>query len=514
MARIEAERVPSEFEAKPREHCAVFGVVSFTGRDVSHDAVLALYAQQNRGQGGSGVATFNRYGGDFMHYRAKGLVSDVFPKGSIEDLALNGDLVIGHNRYATSGSKEKPNPHEEIRCLQPYVVSLERRSIALAHNGNIPQANLAELREKLPLEVPYESDTDSEVIAWKILHSRGNTWREKIVRGLSGVKGAYSLVIATDEGDLFGVKDPLGIRPLVFARTFDGAAVASETQGFEHLKGIREVRELENGEMVHINSDGKIEFSRIFPKTSPARCIVEPIYFKHPNSREGEYEVSEVRYRTGEEVAREHPVSNDFFIMGVPDSGQDVACGYAEFLGMTAKNTAIRKDRYRGGIRSFIEDTPEARDATLELKFTVSGVVEGRKVVIADDSIIRGATTKKLIAKLRAKGALEVHVISGSPKFIDTCDLGVDIADVKELKALKSGGRPGIKSDQEIANEIGADSVYFLSLPGLIKAIGGERQDFCANCLTKVHPIRRLGSHADRTYTSSETFGEEELTLV
>ncbi len=514
MLRLEAASLFPEFEEKPREYCAVFGVTSFTGRDVAHEAVLGLYAQQNRGQGGTGIATFNSYGGDFKHYRGKGLVSDVFPKDSIEDYGLNGNTVIGHNRYSTSGSKEKSNHKDEVRCLQPYVVSYKGRSIAIAHNGNIPQANLEELKEGLPLEVPYESDTDSEVLAWRIIHAQGSSWKEKIARGLSGVKGAYSLVVATDEGDLFGIKDPLGVRPLAFAKTFDGAAIASETQGFEHLKGVHDVGEIKNGEMVHIKPNGEVEFSRVFPETKPARCVVESLYFKHPNSMEGQYEVSEVRYRSGQEAAREFPLPSDYMFIGIPDSGQDFMCGYAEALGAIARNTAIRKDRYRGGIRSFIEDTPAARDATLELKFTVSRAVRDKIVVLGDDSLIRGKTTEKLIAKVRAKGAKEVHVVLGSPKFVETCDLGVDIASHNELKALKNGGGiPGIKTDQQIADEIGADSVHFLSLEGLKKAIGGEADEFCANCMTRSHPIRRLGSLAGEIYTPIDLVEGEELTL-
>lgn len=492
--------IASEVEDKPRDHCAVAGIISFSGRDVSRDTIRSIYKQQNRGQGGSGIATFDFFSGGFNSYKGVGLVSDAFLPSTAQEHSLSGSLSIGHARYITSGTKDKPDS-EKINCLQPFVVKYNRRSMALGHNGNIPKRYLAELRDQLLPGTKLQSDTDSEVIAWRILQAEGENWREKIINGLSGVKGAYSLVIATDEGDLFGIKDPLGIRPLVFARTSDGAAIVSETHGFEDMEGIYDRRELKNGEMVHISSDGQIEFEQIFTNTSNARCIVEPIYLRHPNSREGDFEVSEVRYRMGERLAREFPVPEDVVVIGIPDSGLEIAKGYTNESGRTSHSTLIIKDRYRDGIRSFIQDTNEVRLAMLEGKFSVSERIAGMKILLIDDSLIRGNTTLVLIKKIREAGALEVHVALGSPMFVETCDLGVDIASRSELKALeKEGLEYRIKAPQQIAEEIGADSVYFLSLKGLIDSIDGQSLAFCTNCLTGVHPIEKLGESADQIF--------------
>lgn len=477
---------------KPRDHCAVVGVISFSDKDVAGVVRLALHDQQNRGEDGSGIATFGAYTGTFKAYKNVGLVAQAFPEGKLEEEGLSGSLAIGHNRYATSGSKED-NLKDKASCLQPYVVGFNKRSLALSHNGNIPEKYLERLRSELPPGVPLQSDTDSEIIAWRILFAKGDSWRDKIINGLNGVVGAYSLVIATDEGDLFGVKDPRGIRPLVFARTQDGAALVSESRGLEHIRGATEAREVGAGEMVHITRDGNIRIDKIFPGINTARCLVEPIYLKHPYSKEGDREVREIRERMGRALAREIAFPEEYIIVGVPDSGIEIAEGYARALGRRTEHW-IKKDRYRPG-RSFISQSEGRRDEVLELKFTISDSVSGRKIVIPDDSVIRGKTTKRLVTSLRMRGAAEVHVLAGSPMFIDICDLGVDIATLEELVALEKNRRMefSVRIEKEIAEEIGADSIHYLSLDGLIEAIGGKRSDFCTNCLTRLHPIASLG---------------------
>ena len=495
---------PNYFETdKPRDHCAVVGVVSFPGYDVAGLVRLALHDQQNRGEDGSGIATFNAYAGNFRVYKDVGLVAQAFPEGKLEEEGLSGGLAIGHNRYATSGSKED-NLRDKSSCLQPYVVGFEKRSLALSHNGNIPEKYLPRLKSELPPGVPLQSDTDSEVIAWRILFAKGDSWREKVINGLNGVVGAYSLVIATDEGDLFGVKDPRGIRPLVFAQTKDGAALVSESRGLEHIKGVIEAREVGAGEMVHITRDGNIRIDKIFPEINTARCLVEPIYLKHPYSKEGDREVRGIRERMGGVLAREIVFPEEYIIVGVPDSGIEIAEGYSRALGRRTE-PLIKKDRYRPG-RSFISQSEGRRDEVLELKFTISDSVSGRKIVIIDDSVIRGKTTKRLIASLRERGAAEVHVLSGSPKFIDICDLGVDISTLGELQALvrNKGDEFEVKSDEEIAQDIGADSIHYLSIEGLISAIGGDREDFCTHCLSRVHPISSLGESLVDVYGTND----------
>lgn len=493
MARPEA---PLSLEInKPRDHCAVVGVISFSGRDVAPLVRLSLHDQQNRGEDGAGIATFGEYSGTFNVYKDAGLVAGVFPDGKLAEEKLHGALAVGHNRYATSGSKEKASN------LQPYIVGFDKRSLALAHNGNIPEQYLEQLRQELPPGIPFQSDTDSEVIAWRILFAKGQTWREKVINGINGVVGAYSLVIATDEGDLFGIKDTRGIRPLVFARMEDGAALVSETRGLGHIIGIRDKEEVGNGQMVHVNKSGDIRIDQIFPKKEAARCFVEPIYFKNPYSREGESEVRLIRERMGQALAQEFQAPSDWTIVGIPDSGIQIADGYASALGRRPMHL-LMKDRYRPQ-RTFISESQEKREHALNLKFLISEDVAGKKLAIIDDSVIRGNTTRRLVEDLKEMGALEVHVLSGSPKFVNTCDLGIDIPTQGELQALKSNGESfEVNSEDEIAKDIGADSIHYLSLEGLQRAVGGN--DFCTNCFNGVHPIRELGESIIQLYTASE----------
>lgn len=486
---------------KPRDHCALAGMISFTGKDVAPLVRIALHDQQNRGEDGSGIATRSDYSGFFTLYRELGLVAQAFPDGKLEEEQLFGSLAIGHNRYATSGGREKDIDGKR-KCLQPYRVGYDKKSLVLAHNGNIPERYLQKLRDELPPGVPFESDSDSEVLAWRILFAKGASWREKIINGLDGVVGAYSLVIGTDDGDLFGVKDPRGIRPFVVARMQEGAALVSESRGLEHIDGVLDKREVGNGEMVHITKNGDISVEQIFPKVDTARCVIESIYLKHPYSYEGGREVREIRERMGEGLAQEIVVPPEWMILGVPDSGNEIADGYAQALGRRSYHY-IKKDRYRPN-RTFIGESDGDRTNKLELKFTISDSVKGKKLVIVDDSVIRGKTTKKLIGSLRARGAIEVHVLSGSPPFINICDLGVDIATLQELLAIKkNGGKDYItKTNEEIAAEIGADSIHYLSLDGLIEAIGGRKNEFCTNCLTREHPIGQIGMEVDRVYST------------
>lgn len=487
---------------KPRDHCAVVGMISTANRDVAPHVVLSLHAQQNRGEDGSGISVFDHFAGNFRTHKDLGFVADALTDEKLAAAQISGILAIGQNRYATSGNKDKGD-EDKKQCLQPYVVSHDRRSLALSHNGNIPERYLKELRDALPPGIPFQSDTDSEVVAWRIMFAKGASWQEKIANGLSGVKGAYSFVIATDEGDLFGVKDPQGIRPLTVAQTNDGYALVSETRGLEYMTDeIKNKREVLPGEMVHIDKNGALTTLQLFPHEKTARCLVESIYLKHPYSYEGDREVRTIRELMGEGLAREFPFPEDFVIVGVPDSGIEIGDGYARALNRRA-DILIKKDRYRPG-RTFISDSSAKREKALELKFTISNDVRGKKLVIIDDSVIRGNTTKRLVAALRARGALEVHVLSGSPPFIDICDLGVDIATLAELQALKKNGGPDyvLKTNKEIAEEIGADSINYLSLDGLINAIGGPESDFCTNCVTRKHPIDDLSVlEADRLYT-------------
>ncbi len=486
---------------KPRDHCAVVGIISFTGRDVADDARISLHNQQNRGEDGSGIAVYSDYAGTFKLHKDIGMVSDVFPAGKLDEKEMHGSMALGHNRYATSGSRELDHKGK-INSLHPYVVAFDKKSLALVHNGNILPESVEKMRSELPPGIPYQSDTDSEVMAWRFLFAKGDTWREKIINGASGIVGAYSIVIGTDDGEMFGIKDPLGIRPLVVARMEDGVALVSETHGLARLKGVEGKFEVGNGEMVHVKKNGEIKIDKIFPEVGTAKCLIEPIYFKNPFSREGGSEVRVVRQRMGEMLAKEFQAPEDWVIIGVPDSGVKIAEGYARALGRNNEQL-IEKDRYRPH-RTFISESKEKREQALELKFLISDDVEGKKLVIVDDSVIRGSTTRRLINSLKEKGALEVHVLSGSPKFIETCDLGVDIPTHEELQALGNNNGNGyeINPEDQIARDIGADSIHYISLNGLIDAVGGEKKDFCTNCFTGDHPIKELGEELIPLYTA------------
>lgn len=473
--------IPLELE-KPREHCAVVGAMSFSGRDISHDVVLALGSLQHRGQDGSGIAAFLPYEQRFASHKDVGLVGNIFPdESSLERLELNASLAIGHNRYATSGAKD------DKRGLQPFVIEKDRRSLTIAHNGNIPDKILWRLKADLPSNLPLRARTDTEVLGWRIMLAEGDSWEQKVKHGLDGIEGAYSLVMATDEGELIGVRDPMANRPLMLGHMADGIVLASETHGFERLD-VTSFEEVEAGEMV-VGKGGEWKKDQVFPSRRKARCIVEPVYFAHPNSREGGFENRIIRMRMGEQLAHEYPMGDCEVICGVPDGGTHIAHGYARELGRYT-DEVLTKDRYGQGIRTFIQSTDLARKRAVDGKFSVSDEVAGKIVLYIDDSIVRANTTRRLIARTRAKGAREVHILSGSPPFIEGCDLGVDIASKRELIALHyAAGAYRRRRMEEIAGLIGADSVGYLSLEGLIAATGREVGEFCTHCLTGEHPI-------------------------
>lgn len=474
--------IPLELE-KPRDHCAVVGSISFSGRDVSNDVVLGLGSLQHRGQDGSGIAAYRAYQRRFATHKDIGLVGKVFPDTStLERYDLQSGLAIGHNRYATSGAKD------DRRALQPFLIERDRRSLTIAHNGNIPDRELWRLRAELPRDVPLQANTDTEILGWRIMLAEGETWEAKVKAGLLGVKGSFALVMATDEGQLIGVRDPWANRPLMLGHTADGAMLASETHGFERV-AVRSFEEVGPGEMV-VAYGGQVDILPTLPPAAKrARCIVEPIYFAHTNSHEGNLENRIIRRRMGEELAREFPMGDIDIICGVPDGGTHIAQGYAHELGRHTDDV-ITKDRYGAGIRTFIQSSDVARKTAVDGKFSVSDAVEGKTVVFIDDSIVRGNTTKRLIARTRAKGAREVHALSSSPPFIEGCDLGVDIASQRELLGLQyQGGTYRRRSAEEIAGIIGADSVGYLSLEGLVRATGRCQDEFCTHCLTGKHPI-------------------------
>ena len=459
----------------PREACGVFGVYG-PGEDVARLTFYGLYTLQHRGQESAGIATNDGSGG-FSLRTGMGLVSQVFDE---EDLAfLRGDIAIGHTRYSTSGGS--------LACNAQPIVVRDRETgeeIALAHNGNL--TNAATLREDLEAQgVEFQSNADSEVIAHLLARAPGQTWEERFHYVMRRCEGAYSLVIMTKDR-LFGVRDPLGVRPLCIGRMGEGWVIASESCALEHL-GVALEREVRPGEVVQVDAEGVRSFSPVAQAPVRAACTFEYIYFARPDSRLSGRLLYPVREEMGAQLAREHPVDADI-VIGVPDSATPAAIGYAREAGIPYREGFV-KNRYVG--RTFIQPDQRIREAGVSLKFNVlSDVVQGKRVIIVDDSIVRGTTTPRVIALLRRAGATEVHMRVTSPPITSPCFFGVDMATKNELIAANM-------SIEKIREHIGADSLGYLSLEGMMKAIGQPDTEVCNACFTGRYPIN-VQPHLDR----------------
>jgi len=450
----------------PREACGVFGVFG-PGEDVARLTFYGLYALQHRGQESAGIAT-NDGSGNFTLRTGMGLVSQVFDE---EDLAfLRGDIAIGHTRYSTAGGSLACN-------AQPIVVNDRETGdeIALAHNGNL--TNAAVLREDLEAQgVEFQSNADSEIIAHLLARAPGATWEERFHYVMRRCEGAYSLVIMTKD-HLFGVRDPLGVRPLCIGRMGNGWVIASESCALEHL-GVAMEREVRPGEVIQVDADGLRHFSPVAPAPVHAACTFEYIYFARPDSRLSGRLLYPVREEMGAQLAREHGVDGDI-VIGVPDSATPAAIGYARAAGIPYREGFV-KNRYVG--RTFIQPDQRIREAGVSLKFNVlSDVVRGKRVIVVDDSIVRGTTTPRVIGLLRRAGATEVHMRITAPPIVSPCFFGVDMATKSELIAAN-------KSVEEIGEHIGADSLGYLSLDGLVAAIGQPENELCNACFTGKYP--------------------------
>lgn len=451
-------------EDNPREACGVFGVYS-PGDDVARLTFYGLYALQHRGQESAGIATSD--GGAFNVRTGMGLVSQVFDE---EDLAyLRGDMAIGHTRYSTSGGSLACN-------AQPLIVTDRQtgQPIALAHNGNLTNAET--LRDDLIEEgVAIETTADSELIAHLLAIAPG-TWEERFHYVMRRIEGAYSLAIMTRDA-LFAVRDPMGVRPLCIGRTSNGWATASESCALEHL-GIEMDREVRPGEVVKIDALGMTSFFPVGPARKLASCTFEYTYFARPDSQLGGTLLYEAREAMGAALAREFPVEADM-VIGVPDSATAAAIGYAREAGIPFREGLV-KNRYVG--RTFIQPDQRIREAGVSLKFNaLSAVLRGKRVVVVDDSIVRGTTTPRVLALIRKAGAAEVHMRITTPPIVSPCFFGVDMATKSELISAN-------KSVEEIRQHIGADSLGFLSLEGLNKATGQPSDTLCNACFTGVYP--------------------------
>ena len=447
---------------KFREECALMGVYGHP--EAANLVYLGLYALQHRGQEGSGIVASD--GKLLLSHRGLGLVADVFDEEVLG--RLTGSMAIGHNRYATSG-------RTLLKNTQPFVVEFAHGGLAVAHNGNL--VNAMELREQLEARGSiFQSSVDTEVIVHLIAGAAGETLVDRVSAALSAVRGAYSLLFLS-QTELIAVRDPNGFRPLVMGSIKDAVIFASETCALD-LIGADYVREVEPGEVVVASSSGVRSYFP-FPPADRRRCVFEYVYFARPDSTVFGRNVYQVRKALGRQLAREAPVPADL-VVPVPDSGVPAALGYAEESGLPFDFGLIR-NHYVG--RTFIEPQDAIRHFGVKVKLNAQrGVLEGKRVVVVDDSIVRGTTSRKIVTMLRAAGAREVHMRISSPPTIGPCYYGVDTPTRSELIATGH-------SVDAIREFTTADSLAFLSEEGLYAFTNGDRDGFCDACFSGRYPI-------------------------
>ena len=444
------------------ESCGVFGIYA-PDEDVARLTFFALFALQHRGQESAGIATTD--GKRIQVYADMGLVSQVFSEDSLSQ--LHGNIAIGHNRYSTRGSNRVTN-------CQPFVVGSGENTIAIAHNGNIINAEHL-YRELCAQSYTFHSSTDTEVIANLILSSHEKDWVDRIRYAMHRLQGAYSLTLLSNN-KLFGVRDPLGVRPLCLGSLNGGWVIASESCALDHI-GANFIREIEPGEIVVISENGVESYREKTDKK--AVCIFEYIYFARPDSLINGRLLYSARLAMGEGLAEEHPVTADL-VMGVPDSATAAGIGYSHKSGIPP-GEGLLKNRYVG--RTFIEPDQRIRDLGVKLKFNpLPQMLDGKRLVVVDDSIVRGTTTPSVVKLLRRAGVKEVHMRICAPPIRYPCFFGVDMATRWELIAAQ-------KTIPEIRDFIGADSLGYLSLDGLIKAVALPKNTFCLACFTGDYPI-------------------------
>jgi amidophosphoribosyltransferase len=442
--------------------CGITGVFA-PGRDAARLAFFALFALQHRGQESAGIAAAD--GGTIRSHKEMGLLSAIFDEDILSE--LSGYIAVGHTRYSTSGSSIVVN-------AQPLLERTELGDFAFAHNGNL--TNTDELRETLSPTTVLTASSDSEVMAKLIVEAKG-TMLDRIRAVLKVAKGAYSIALCTQD-ELYAFRDPWGVRPLCLGRLADGGyVVASESSALAPI-GAQYVREIERGEILRIGAGGLESHKVEVEGAQSALCLFEYIYFARPDSRLNERSIYMARYDMGRQLAREHAVDADV-VMAVPDSAVPGGIGYAYESGLPYVEGLI-KNRYIG--RTFISPDQKMRSRGVHLKFNpVVENLRGRRVVVVDDSIVRGTTTPRIVALLREAGATQVHLRITSPPIKHPCYLGVDMATYEELIAANY-------TVEEIRQKTGADSLGYLSLEGLIEAAGRTRGELCTGCLTGVYP--------------------------
>jgi amidophosphoribosyltransferase len=445
-----------------KDECGVFGI--FGHPEAANMTYLGLYALQHRGQESAGIAASDR--SHVRVSRAMGYVADIFDGEALSH--LRGPLAIGHVRYSTAGESKLSN-------AQPILIDCAHGQIAICHNGNL--VNARELRDDLVRQGSiFQSGSDTEVILHLYARSKARNVEDAIVESVAGVQGAFSLVMLTRDR-LIAVRDPHGFRPLALGRLGDAYVVCSETCAMD-LIGATYERDVEPGEVLVISADGARSLKPFAPAPL-AHCVFEHVYFARPDSYVFGKSVNEVRTDLGRILAREQPVAADV-VVPVPDSGVCAAMGFADESGLPLRMGLIR-NHYVG--RTFIQPQQSIRHFGVKVKLNpVRSILDGKRVILVDDSIVRGTTSRKIVGMVRAAGASEVHVRISCPPTISPCFYGVDTPSRSELIAATH-------TLDEIRDFLEADSVGYLSLEGLLSAVGPERGSYCSSCYTGVYPV-------------------------
>ena len=447
---------------KLREECGVFGIWGHP--EAANMTYLGLYALQHRGQESAGMASWD--GVRIRHTKAMGYVNEAFDHEALANLP--GSLAIGHVRYSTAGDSKLEN-------AQPIVIDCMHGPLALCHNGNLVNAN--EVRDALVRQgAIFQTTSDSEVVMHLFARSREDTVERAIVDAIAQVRGAFSFVMMSKDR-VFGVRDPHGFRPLAIGRLGDAWVVCSETCAMD-LIGATYVRDVEPGELVVLGEHG-IKSIKPFAPAPRSQCIFEHVYFARPDSYVFGESVNETRTEFGRRLARERPVDADV-VVPVPDSGVCAAIGYSEASGIPVRMGLIR-NHYVG--RTFIQPQQSIRHFGVKVKLNpVRSILEGRRVILVDDSIVRGTTSRKIVRMVRSAGAKEVHMRISCPPTVSPCFYGVDTPRRSELIAATH-------TLDEIRKYLDADSVAYLSLEGLTGAVKGGRSNYCTSCYTGVYPV-------------------------
>ena len=458
---------------EPKEHCGLFGITN--NRQAVWLTYLGLFAQQHRGQEACGIVANNQ--GALSIHKDMGLVSDVFSEQVLS--RLKGKMAVGHVRYSTTGSSVLKNS-------QPLLIDYARGSICIAHNGNL--VNSFELRKKLEQSGSiFQTTTDSELVIHLMAKSRKSVLQDRLVYALKRIKGAYSLVMMNHEY-LIGIRDPHGFRPLSLGKLGASWCLASETCAFD-LIGAKFVREIDPGEIVFINQEGLVRSYK--PKelqaAKTAFCTFEHVYFSRPDSYVFGETVHTVRRRLGAKLAKEHPVEADF-VVPVPDSGFSAALGYSQESGIPLEMGIIR-NHYVG--RTFIQPAQDARDMGVRVKFNIlKDILKGKRIIIVDDSIVRGTTSKIRVRNLRKAGVKEVHLRISCPAHRFPCFYGIDFHLSSELIANK------YENLEKISKYLEVDSLGYLSLDGMLSCLKYPKDSYCSSCWTGKYPVRAEKRHS------------------